>query len=211
MQLFVFMGDENKKKYSTSGDEKETDVLPNLLNYSTIEEIEDAELEGFYIAQNFFIDKLSDKTKFTNRLLYKIHKVAFGHLYPFAGKLRTVNISKNGFLFPSAMALPNAMLEFEKSFLAPLNKDFNSKKELIVAIAKAHAELLYIHPFREGNGRTARLLAYLVYLSKTGDLLHFSNVLSLKKERYISAVQQAASLQYSMMVELFEEMITVQE
>lgn len=40
----------------------------------------------------------------------------------------------------------------------------NGKEEFIKDLAKSHAELLYLHPFREGNGRTARLFATLIIL-----------------------------------------------
>jgi cell filamentation protein len=84
------------------------------------------------------------------------------HLYTFAGKTRTVNLSKGGFMFPPALALDNALKEFNDDVLTNLPKVYESEEQLIRDIARVHAELLFIHPFREGNGRTARLLANLM-------------------------------------------------
>ncbi|MDA8339742.1 MAG: Fic family protein, partial [Nitrospiraceae bacterium] len=39
---------------------------------------------------------------------------------------------------------------------------FAKDEEIITALSVVHAELMLIHPFREGNGRVGRLLAVLM-------------------------------------------------
>lgn len=82
-------------KYDLPGDEAE--ILPNILNLSSSEEISIAEFEGFLKAEIMLSEKLTSKTKFNLKYILQIHKLSLGHLYGFAGKLREVNISKGGF------------------------------------------------------------------------------------------------------------------
>jgi cell filamentation protein len=72
-------------------------------------------------------------------------------------------------------------------------------------LARLHAELLFIHPFREGNGRTARMFTNLIHITTTGHELNFKT-LEANIDRYISAVQQAGQKEYSLMEKLFLEM-----
>ena len=66
-----------------------------------------------------------------------------------------------------------------------------------------HAELLFIHPFREGNGRTARLLADLIAIKFDFDKFSFENITDKEMSTYIKAVQSAAEKNYQPMIELF--------
>jgi cell filamentation protein len=137
--------------------------------------------------------------------LYLLHKNSLGHLYSFAGKLRIVNMSKGNFAFPPASFLPQAMKDFEIEFLNPLKENSLDEIGLLKKLAHLHAELLFIHPFREGNGRTIRMFTNMIYLSKTGRELDFK-ILEYSLETYILAVQQAGSKQYDLMEELFLKM-----
>ncbi|MHA4895733.1 Fic/DOC family protein [Pedobacter sp. PWIIR3] len=113
-----------------------------------------------------------NKTKFNIKYILEIHKLSLKHLYTFAGKLREVNISKGGFPFPSAKFLPQSMLLFEEELLTRLPNKYANKEQLVNDIAMVHGELLFIHPFREGNGRTARILANLMARKQGYDSLY---------------------------------------
>jgi cell filamentation protein len=70
-----------------------------------------------------------------------------------------------------------------------------------------HAELVLIHPFREGNGRSARLLSLLMGLQAGLPPLDFS-VLSGKGTRpYIAAIHAAMGRDYEPMARLFGAVI----
>ncbi len=193
-------------KYTVSDNEAGGEVLPNLLGLTTPEEIAEAEFLGFVNAHNIAVDELTDDIQFNLRYLYNLHKNAFGTLYSFAGKLRTVNMSKDNFSFPSAGFLPQLMQDFEIEFLDPLKNVPDD--ELPVQLARMHAELLFIHPFREGNGRTIRLFTNMIYLSKTGEELDFS-ILDKNLKTYIAAVQQAAQKEHKLMESLFLQMTSL--
>lgn len=48
----------------------------------------------------------------------------------------------------------------------------NENENPIVLGAVAHHEMVKIHPFKDGNGRTARLLLNLILLKRISDLQH---------------------------------------
>lgn len=195
------MSKKNSGKYEVS--ENEQEVLPNLLGLDNKAEIDEAEFTGFLKAQLVLIRDMNENTIFDLKYVHSIHQLAFGELYAFAGKLRSVNISKGGFTFPAARFLPGALDHFEKELLVRLSKHYENKELFIRDLAKSHAELLYLHPYREGNGRTCRLLINLIYLKQTGTRIDISMMLKTRIVEYIKAVQQAASQEYTLMESLF--------
>lgn len=190
----------------------EGEILPNKLGLADIEAINKEELIGFAQAEHDAVDALQPDTVFTLDYLYDLHRAALGSLYDFAGKLRTVNMSKDGFAFPAAEFLPTNLQEFERKFLRPFSGDNKWEEDeedmdFMKRLAALHAELLYIHPFREGNGRIVRLFTRLIALAKSGKDLNFELLTRGDNfQRYVAAVQQAAKGEYGLMQELFSEM-----
>ena len=75
------------------------------------------------------------------------------------------------------------------------------------SIVEVHAELILIHPFREGNGRCARLLALLMAMQANLPTLDFSTFARRGKGRYISAIHAALDRDYAPMTDLFGKII----
>ena len=192
----------NTDKYKTSHEESE--LLPNLLNLDNKEDIEKAEFEGFLYAELLLTEKLTPQTKFNLKYIQQIHKLALEELYSFGGKYRTVNMSKGGFLFPSAQFIPQNMITFEKEILNKLPNRYNDDEKLIDDVAKVHGELLFIHPFREGNGRTARVLANLMVRKQGHNGLHFERIDERIFPQYVNAVQMVAERNYKPMREIIK-------
>ena len=172
--------------------DEEGEVLPNLLGLTDPRAVELSEAEGFLRAEITLYDELDDATTFDLAYLLRMHRLALGHLYAFAGKLRAVNLSKGGFNFPAAKFLEQTMRDFDQRVLQPLPNTYAANDELIRDIALVHGELLFIHPFREGNGRTARLLADMMAQKQGHGKLHWERVGRTRFEAYVHAVQQAA-------------------
>ncbi len=106
----------------------------------------------------YFSDLLdSKKVVFESKLLIEIHKYFLGNLYTWAGKLRRVDVSKNGIMFASCRFLPQLLEEFDRQLKKYLPQSKDTKKEVARRLAFIHNELNAIHPFREGNGRALRL------------------------------------------------------
>ncbi|WP_143706028.1 Fic family protein [Emticicia sp. TH156] len=154
------------------------------------------------------VTKLDAQTIFDLDYIKNMHFIALYELYDFAGKWRTVNLSKKGFSFAAAKFLDQTMLNFEVEMLKNLPNEYASKEDFIDVAAKIHAEFLFIHPFREVNGRTARLLADLMfrkYNFKPPDweLISKDETQPLNFELYVKAVQQAANQDYTLMQQIF--------
>lgn len=95
------------------------------------------------------------KGNFDKYHLCAIHKYIFSDIYPFAGKYRTVYMQKNKSYFTGEKNIDSeleiVLKEMESEFLRCSN--FH---ELTSFLAEYYYDLLVIHPFREGNGRTVR-------------------------------------------------------
>src|SRR5437588_6623270 len=119
----------------------------------------------------------------------RIHKIWLGRVYSWAGKYRQVNLKKDNFPFAAAAQVPKLMADFAKG---PLRKFTPCRpaqiQDLAQALAVVHVELVLIHPFREGNGRVARLLAVLMGLQAGLPALYFENFSGLKRQQYFAAV-----------------------
>lgn len=98
--------------------------------------------------------------------LFTIHKHLFQDIYSWAGKKRIVEISKDGKQF-----FPTSYFENAYRFIDTLISDFkkirrNNTQQLAEKLAEILDNLNYLHPFREGNGRTLREFLRLLALEK---------------------------------------------
>lgn len=147
----------------------------------------------------------------TNRLRIKDligwHRQWLGSVYAWAGKVRTFNLSKQGFAFASAHLLPDLLKAFESEQLARLTP-FNpeSMDELISSFAHVHVEFVLIHPFREGNGRIARLLIDVMACQAGIGPLDYS-AWDQHREQYFAAIRAGAVLEMAPMEELFRQVL----
>lgn len=153
----------------------EDGILKNKLGIKSQKELEDAEAIYLAEAYEYFFKYLKNKKiKFNLNLLFKIHKYFLDPLYDWAGKIRTVDISKSGVLFVPAKYLRNTLQELEKIIKENLPKEKETKKEFAKKLAVIHCEFNAIHPFREGNGRTIRLFLDLLAISEGHTFIDFS-------------------------------------
>ena len=100
------------------------------------------------------------------------------------------------------------MREFEKDTLhkhTPCN--FKSLKCVIHALAEVHVELILIHPFREGNGRVARMLSTIMASQARLPILNYKDNTSKKRKEYCAAINNGLSREYKPMERLFGKII----
>lgn len=177
-------------------------VLKNKLGITNHSKIAELETIGFIKAQVILTSKLTKRTKFNEAYIKSIHKIALKDIYGFAGKYRDVNLSKAGHHFLSYPFIANGMNYLEQEFLSKLPSNYDDEKKLIEDIAVIHCELIHIHPFREGNGRTARIFADLMANRAGYPSLELSRFRQENYSDYIDALNKGDAKDYSAMMEI---------
>ena len=109
--------------------------------------------------------------------LQTIHKYLFGDIYDFAGELRTVNIAKGNFRFAPLMYLQAALENIDK--MPQSNFD---------EIVEKYVEMNIAHPFREGNGRSARIWLDHILKNEISKVIDWSKV---DKDDYLLAMERS--------------------
>ena len=183
-------------------------VLRNRLGIRLVRQMVQAESERLLDATERLLDDIGVDQRFTADDICRMHRLWLGDLYEWAGEYRRVNIGKGGFMFAAAPLVPGLMAELERGPLRLYTPcRFPARREQAEALAVVHAELILIHPFREGNGRCARLLATLMALQAGLPVLDFGGIRGAEKRRYIAAVHAAVGRDYAPMTDLFERVI----
>lgn len=88
--------------------------------------------------------------------IFKIHKHLFQDIYSWAGKKRNVEISKDGKQFFPTSHFDEAFKYIESLIIDYKGTPIQNKISLAEKLAKILDNINYLHPFREGNGRTQR-------------------------------------------------------
>ena len=140
-------------------------VLRNKPGIQRKREMDRAEFEALVGAQSDFLGQVTPETQFTADMLCSMHRAWLGELYEWAGQYRTVEMEKGGFRWPLAYLVAQNMAALEQGLLRQHTPCRQAPLDTVARrMAEVHAELLLIHPFRDGNGRLARWLADLMAL-----------------------------------------------
>lgn len=183
-------------------------VLRNLLGIIDPDEMDRVEARALAKATDILIREYDQEHQFTSADICHFHKTWLGKVYEWAGRYRKINITKDDFTFAMAAQIHKLMEQFEQSQLTQYTPcEFKNREEVVKALAEVHTELLLIHPFREGNGRVARLLSMLMALQAELPILDFSLISEHKKKEYITAVYAGMDRNYQPMEALFSEII----
>ncbi len=183
-------------------------VLKNLLGITDQEEMDRVEAEEQLRALEEFISVYDRRHRFRAGDVCRMHEIWLGGIYGWAGKYRNINLTKGGFTFAVQKHIPRLMEEFEKGPLQDFTPcNFPMKKEIAKAIAVVHTELVLIHPFREGNGRLARLLAILMALQAGLPPLDFGGIKGGMRKEYFKAVQDGMGRDYRAMERILSGVI----
>ena len=134
----------------------------------------------------------------------RLHRFLFDGLYEWAGTVRSIDLSKQRTRFCPVSEIESlagrmfSRIE-QMNFLCGL-----PRKDFITELTDFYASVNYLHPFREGNGRTQRLY-FRQLAQRAGYKLDFSAVDS---DRMMIATIHAASGVADTLRELFNEIIT---
>lgn len=141
-----------------------SDTLVNKLNIHDNEKL--ANIERKLVLLKLY--ELRQNTRIGNFDIYhflSIHEFLFEDIYPFAGKIRSEDISKDNFRFAKWEYIENELNELLSKLSKENLKDI-PKEDFCKKLAFYMAELNVLHPFREGNGRTIReFIRQLAYVN----------------------------------------------
>jgi cell filamentation protein len=170
--------------------------------------MQQAESEALLHVQNWAIGHFRASHRFTAHDIALLHRHWLGGIYAWAGEYRQVNVSKGGLMFAAAAQVPRLMAEFEVKELTEWTPGKGMDQPgLVAALARTHAELVLIHPFREGNGRCARLLGWLLALQAGCPPLDFAPLSGRGKSAYFSAIQAALGRDYAPLERCFSRVL----
>ncbi|OHE82815.1 MAG: hypothetical protein A3G75_11225, partial [Verrucomicrobia bacterium RIFCSPLOWO2_12_FULL_64_8] len=152
----------------------EDDILLNFAGCLDREEIHRREDEGVARAMEFVVDLLDrpGPVTLTVNLVQQIHREIMGEIYPFAGEWRNVDLHKGD--GPTKWPLPPGGMQplmdvLERDVLSRSPFLSEEDEKVFGYVAEVMCEILALHPFREGNGRTAFIVGSLLLLQN--DLL----------------------------------------
>ena len=111
--------------------------------------------------------------------LQQIHAFIFGGLYDFAGKIRTQNISKGGFMFAPVVYLSRTLSSIEKM-----------DESTFDSIVTKYVEMNVAHPFMEGNGRSTRIWLDLILKKNLRMCVDWSRI---DKKDYLEAMRESVA------------------
>lgn len=127
--------------------------------------------------------------------LKSIHHHLFQDIYDWAGKTRTVEISKGGSQFQFRQYIETGMTDVHRrivqsGYFRGLNRaDFAAQSGQIIG------DVNYVHPFREGNGRTQML--YLEQLTEQAG--HRLDISRIEPKAWLEASKAAHRADYAPM------------
>ena len=134
--------------------------------------------ESFEKAKQLFISGEIDRIEVgTVKGLQEIHKALFDGLYDFAGRVRTLNISKGGFRFANALYLD--------AILPVIERMPETTFEEIIA---KYVEMNIAHPFMEGNGRATRIWLDMMLKKRLQQVVDWRKV---DKDLYLQAMERS--------------------
>ncbi|MBX3415933.1 MAG: Fic family protein [Pirellulales bacterium] len=180
-------------------------VLVNKAGIVHLEDLQVAEEQALARAYGQLLQEVRTDTPLSNDLLRHIHASIFGDLYDWAGRWRTVWISKPGTTWPPPDFLDNSMTTFERDVLSRWpSKVIGDDESFCQAIGEIHGEFLTIHPFREGNARTIKLMTDLLAIQTGRPLLAYDNS-ARGADAYIEAAKKAFKRDYGPLSTLIAE------
>ncbi len=154
-------------------------ILDNKLNITDAVELARVEeklskVKAHKLFSNGFLESLEAGTF---QALTSIHRTLFDEIYDFAGKVRTVNISKGNFRFAPVMYLEAAL----KNITAMEQSTFDQ-------VVEKYVEMNIAHPFREGNGRSTRIWLDQILKQELKQVVDWSQV---DKGDYLLAMERS--------------------
>ena len=172
------------------------------------------EIEGIKRVWDFILKKRK-KTKIfiTPFFIKKLHKVGFAWIFPKeSGSFRKVEVTVSDHVPPKYYLVPQFIDSYCKDLAErlkhlPTLNQANFLEELIHFLAWAHHRFLWIHPFKDYNGRIGRLLINIILLNLDLPPIELKVETETGRRKYIKALKKADEEEYSDLEKLISEAI----
>jgi len=197
----------NKQKGETSYRQTAFGIIPRS-------KLIPLEIKGIKKAWDFILkQRKKKKILITPQFIKKIHKVGFGWIFPkMGGKFRKIEVTVSDHTPPKYYQLPELMDNFckdlkEREMNLPTMNKANFLDELIHFLAWLHHRFLWLHPFKDYNGRIGRLLISVVLFNLNLPPIELKVETKAGRKRYVQALQSADGGDYLGLETLIREAI----
>lgn len=190
------------KNIASDGQEGQTpldDISGLLVDVKNRQELNDLEFKNISAAaRKYLLKNLTSKSApFTYKWLQKIHKDMFGKVWRWAGIPRDSDMN---------IGVPKAKIgaEIHKLFYDLGQWEERKERPLEIA-AKIHHRLAFIHPFLNGNGRWARMVANLYLHREKLPIVQWPLDQKIFRPQYLKALKAADNGDNSLLLKLHKE------
>jgi len=171
-------------------------VLKNIPNLKTDEELKKFEELMFQASSIEVSDYLKSCSEITLYEWRKVHSMCFADIYEWAGELRTIRVAKGSTVF----AYPENIIGEADKIFDEINILLKDAKLTLEKIAELFTEANVLHPFREGNGRTQRIL-FREVMRRAGYSVDYSLT---DQTKMINAMVHGYNANYAPVITLFK-------
>jgi len=172
-------------------------VLVNKRGVTDLATLQHLEEESLASAYRALLSETRLDTPMSCALVRHIHRRIFGELYEWAGRWRTVWISKPGITWPAPDLIDQNMNVWQREVVGKYPAiSLRRDHAFCGAVAEIQGEFLVIHPFREGNARTVKLLTDLL-ATQTGRRPLVYDPSDEGKKLYVEAAEAAFRKDYA--------------
>ena len=169
-------------------------------DHNYIQKQEDLKLLEVY---SYLVETFNISRSFGFNTVKKWHKDIFKSIYPFAGDLRTVEMAKGvgSEAWTWQLQFLNGINDLDNLIKKVSNTEYEDLHIFTNDLSQVICDFLFIHPFREGNGRLSRLLCDIL-LAKNGLPMIGLNLKS--GDNYIERIHEGYQCNYEPMQELLK-------
>lgn len=166
----------------------------NLLGLTSKEMLNEQEALGVARVERYLLEEFDYPVELSVGLVQDLHRRTFAHLYAWAGQWRTQVPNVGAYLPPPANRVPQLLYEFidELRHRQSLLGDIPRASAVALLLAFVHHRLVAIHPFPNGNGRTARLFTNLLaYNYGYQEVVLYQREKEEGRAQYLQAIRRA--------------------
>jgi len=175
-------------------------------------EIVKLEAQGIQRGLKLISSLAKKRAEITPELILSIHKKSFGWIFPkWAGKFRQIEVEFSGKQAPAFFQVPMMIKELcddlgeRLKHIPPKSQPEKFLQEVVSLIAWFQHKFVWIHPFNDYNGRTARLLSNLLFIQFGLPAVEIKVESKKDRDVYITAMRRADGGDYALLETIISE------